>query len=93
MYLVQQDTRMCFSLDPALNLMYTSIAYGTFVTLNYEVSGGVLNPAIGFAVSLVNLVGKNDNKHIYTLWLYTLMPMVGCIIASLIYKYSAFTML
>jgi len=52
------------------------------------VSGGVFNPAVGIGVLVVNAISEGDGSDLKYLWLYTLGPLVGGLLAGVIFWFT-----
>ncbi|MCD8491060.1 MAG: Mrp/NBP35 family ATP-binding protein [Geovibrio sp.] len=52
---VDEDTQFFPKKDKHMNFLFTSISFGIFVLIAYPISGGCLNPAIGFSICFVDL--------------------------------------
>lgn len=66
--------------------MFTSIAFGSCVLLAYPISGGCLNPAIGFGINLVNVIAKGEGSAISSVWMYVAMPFLGGILGVIFFE-------
>lgn len=52
----------------------------------YPISGGVLNPAIGFGICLVNVIEKGTPAAIQFIWVYVIFPFIGALLAIIFYE-------
>lgn len=84
--MIQSDNKTRFSKDHALNLLYTSIAFGSCVMLAYPISGGCLNPAIGVGINIVNVIAKGEASAIEFIYLYLGVPFGGALLAVIFYE-------
>ena len=66
-------------------MFFTSISYGTCVLIALPISGGCLNPAIGFSVCIVSLFDKLDGHTMEFVWVYMIFPCIGSFIAVIFY--------
>lgn len=85
-FIIQSDSKTRLSKDSALNLLYTSIAFGSCVLLAYPISGGCLNPAIGVSINIVNAIDKGEATAIEFIYLYAGVPFGGALLAILFYE-------
>ena len=73
--------------DPAFFSMTVSMAYGTCLALAYPVSGGSLNPALGFNIALLNSwSGNNFNSA----WVYLIVPFISALLIGLLFRFVIF---
>lgn len=66
--------------------MIASIALFAGCSIAGNISGGFLNPAIGFAQCFVRLLTTGNVVECSNLWLYIIGPTLGSIIAAYAYK-------
>ena len=61
------------------------MTFGIFVLLAYPISGGCLNPAIGFSITLVNsfIDGANSLEYI---WIYLVFPLLGSLVGITVFE-------
>lgn len=69
-----------------MNLLYTSIAFGSCVLLAFPISGGCLNPAIGVSINIVNAIDKGEASAIEFIYLYAGVPFGGALLAVIFYE-------
>ena len=62
-----------------------TIALVSMANLAGNISGGCLNPAIGFAQNFVRLIITGDVSECQYLWVYIVGPTLGGVLASYIY--------
>ena len=88
-YLTQTESKTVFSKEPAINCFIIASAYvggrGMMNGFTITLSGAVLNPAIGVAVSLIQLF-KSVEQFKYV-WIYGLFPFAGAVIAVLFHEF------
>ena len=72
--------------DPALMSLFWSIGFVSCLTMTAEVTGGSLNPAIGFAINLTMLANGQAGAMNWV-WIYTIFPFVGSILSVVFYHF------
>jgi len=85
-FLTQSEKTTRFSEDPALTYLFVSIGYSSCLALTTPVSGGCINPAIGLGLNLINFFDNGSKESIEWIWVYTLMPFVGSLLAIFVYE-------
>lgn len=85
-YLTQSDKSTRFSEDPAMVTLFISIAYSSCISIAQPISGGAINPAVGFGLNLINFFQNPKAESIEWIWLYVAVPFVGSLLAVLFYE-------
>ena len=71
--------------DSSISTIIVSLALFASTSIAGNISGGCVNPAIGFAQNFVRLVVTGDVSECKYLWVYLLGPTSGGLIASWVY--------
>jgi glycerol uptake facilitator-like aquaporin len=72
--------------DNSISTLIIALSLFASSSLAGNISGGCLNPAIGFAHNFVRLLVTGDVTECKYLWIYILGPALGGILGSLLYK-------
>ena len=72
--------------DPTISTFIITIALFGSCGIAGNITGGCLNPAIGFAHNFIRLIVKGDPAECKYLWLYILGPSCGGFLAAFIYQ-------
>lgn len=72
--------------DNSISTLIVSLALFASANIAGNISGGCLNPAIGFAHNFVRLIVTGDVNECKYLWLYIMGPSIGGAIAAYLYK-------
>lgn len=73
--------------DETISTLLITIALFGGCGIAGNITGGCLNPAIGIGHSLVRMIGESNKDEANLMWLFTLAPLSGGIIAGLVYLY------
>lgn len=68
---------------PNIVLGVMCLAGGVFATIQWDTSGAVMNPALGFGVKLADSL-KNGPQRFESLWIYMSAPFVGAVLGTLL---------
>ena len=85
--LVQTSPRSAWTKEPALVLLSIASTLGAMGAMSGPISGGCINPAVGFGINLAMYIDTSETESFKYVWLYLLMPLVGSAIATGIYDY------
>jgi glycerol uptake facilitator protein len=85
-FLIQTEENTRFSKDPSIWSLIVGGIYGVGVTYNAGISGGCLNPALGFCVQMVMMFAQGGHAIKY-IWLYIIMPFVGGFVALIFHEH------
>ena len=66
--------------------LFWAIAFVCCLTMTSEITGGSLNPAIGFAINLTMLVDKKAGA-MQWVWVYLIFPFIGALLSVLFYHF------
>ncbi len=72
--------------DPTISTLVVTISLFVSCSLAGNISGGCINPAIGFAHNFVRLIVTGDVSECKYLWLYILGPALGGVLGSYLYR-------
>jgi glycerol uptake facilitator-like aquaporin len=72
--------------DNSISTLIVSLALFATSNIAGNISGGCLNPAIGFAHNFVRLIVTGDVNECRYLWLFILGPFLGGTLAAYLYK-------
>ena len=64
--------------------MFWSIGFCCVLNMTSQITGGSLNPAIGFAINLTMAFDKKYHA-MQWVWIYLIFPFIGAIVAVLFY--------
>ena len=73
--------------DQSISTLIVSLALFASTSIAGNISGGCVNPAIGFAQNFVRLIVTGEVSECKYLWLYLLGPTCGGLFASYVYSY------
>ena len=83
---VDEDTQFFPKKDKHMNFLFTSISFGIFVLIAYPISGGCLNPAIGFSICFVDLFKTGSGNEVKYVWIYLIFPLIGALLAIMVFE-------
>jgi len=72
--------------DNSISTLIVSIALFAACSISGNISGGCINPAIGFAQNFVRLLIFGDVNECKFLWVYIVGPSLGGMLAAYIYR-------
>ena len=78
------DESKTFQREPALMSLFWSAAFCCCLSMTSLITGGSLNPAIGFAINLTMLCNKQPGAMNWV-WIYLIFPFVGAVLAIIFY--------
>jgi len=84
--LCQGDKNAKLTNEKSVSTFVVSMALFTTANIAGNVSGGCLNPAIGFAHNFVRLLVTGDVKECKYLWIYIAGPITGAACAAYLYN-------
>jgi len=76
------------TLDGFLGCLAVALTLASMIILSANHSGGCLNPAVGFAQTMWNLInqGTSDKYYYKFLWVYIFAPYTGAVMAGLAHR-------
>ena len=83
--LVQGDKDAKLTNDKSLSTLMITAGLAGGIALSGNISGGCVNPALGFAFNFGRLLSNGKLEECKFLWLYILGPLTGSILASYFY--------
>jgi glycerol uptake facilitator-like aquaporin len=86
MILIQgdKDAKLCG--DKTLSTLTITAALATGIAVSGNISGGCLNPALGFGFNFARLLTTGKIEECKYLWVYLIGPLAGAFLASSFYK-------
>lgn len=84
--LCQSDAEANLTKDQSISTMIITIALFGSCGIAGNLTGGCLNPAIGFAHNFIRLLVTGDASECKYLWLYILGPLFGGFLAAMLYN-------
>ena len=85
-YFYVGDSNARLTSDPTISTLVVTLALFVSCNIAGNISGGCINPAIGFAHNFVRLIVTGDVSECKYMWLYVLGPTCGGILGSYLYK-------
>lgn len=80
------DSNAKLTTDNSISTLIVSLALFASSSIAGNVSGGCLNPAIGFAQNFVRLIVTGNVNECKFLWLYIVGPSLGGLLAAYVYN-------
>jgi glycerol uptake facilitator-like aquaporin len=72
--------------DNSISTLIVSVALFASVSIAGNISGGCINPAIGFAQNFVRLIIFGNVDECKFLWVYIVGPSLGGLLAAYVYR-------
>ena len=66
--------------------LFWAIGFVCCLTMTAEITGGALNPAVGFAINITMLADKKAGAMEWV-WIYLIFPFIGALLAVLFYHF------
>ncbi len=80
------DPNAKLTTDNSISTLIVSLGLFASTSIAGNISGGCVNPAIGFAQNFVRLIVTGDVSECKYLWVYILGPSFGGILAAYVYS-------
>lgn len=85
-YLSQTGKETAITVDSGIQGIFIGFSYAALIALTQGITGGNLNPAIGFAQNIVHWIDTESEYSIQYLWIYTAFPIIGALIGYAIHQ-------
>lgn len=85
--LCQSNAKANIQEDQTISTFLITVALFAGSGVASNVSGGILNPAIGFSNIIIRLIAFKNTGDAKNIWIYILGPFIGGIVAALVYLY------
>ena len=86
-FLIQNEKKTLISQDKGIRALVIAGCYAFLVSFTRVNGGGSINPAYGFGLGFVDLIGGDKGDGLSYFWIYCLFPFIGSILALITYDF------